>query len=1391
MTVEEYRIAQLYMIAKKSREESKGTESGVEILVNEPYTDGPGGNGQFTHKIYHVGSHLPAWFKSLLPKSALTVEEEAWNAYPYTKTRFTCPFVEKFSLEIETYYTPDGGHLENVFKLSESEKRNRTVDLIDVVKDHEGIPFDDPEKDDPTVYVSEKTGRGPLNQEWIEEIWSDCQGKDQPTPSGNAIMCAYKLCKVEFRYWGMQTKIEKFIHDIALRKTMLKAHLEAWVWQDEWHGLTMEDIRAIEKETAELLKKKMHGGGDDDDENEDDDDDEGGYEPGYDVNADIDQDTSAAAGGNDITVTVAPPPAAAAAAAAPAPEASASNKQLTATFNSIEYSEAEVPNIIPKGTEQMARRSLCPSEAGGASNASGGMPCIPMRRSRSGLSNSSSQRPQVARRSTAAAGSDDDDDDSEEDEDDEFFDANEHFDLETSSLAKWSSMELTPVEDQTVTPDLRVKIPGGGGGSGTCGAEAGYLGGGGGGGEQAVQVRRVHSMYAKSGGPGVDQVTSYHHQGAAGMPHSAAGTPGFTFSRPSIDAHLSETSCCSTTVLILIIHGGSVLDPQLETSVRKSDVTTFRGAFESIIRTHYPSLIGHVVIKCVPCPGICTEALAVLSTLSPYSFDVNPGDSATDPGVSNDRLPIGTIPLFATSSPDYVHSINKMIQSANKVYNDFLHSEDGLGFCGQVCMVGDSVGSILAYDALCRTFKRSYSDTSMPDIEHRMQGVIEEEGQRHYSTSRPHSATRGISPAAAAAAGSGGQVHQQQQPPSDINYVSEGPRLEFDVSDFFLFGSPLSNVLAYRKIQANDQHLSKTKVADLKQQQHVARPAVQQMYNLFHPSDPIACRIEPLLSAKFSRVPPVNVPRYQKYPMGDGASLFLTEFIQSNMPLFTSSDNNGAAGHSGSMRLSTRRGSEESIQSGVFDAQQLHSIQLLKPKWWGSRRIDYALYSPEGLANFPTNCLPHLFHSSYWESADVISFVLRQLAGGSAVDSASGISGGNGATGIGGVNLGGTGQNLTDLHSFTPLQPREKWIKKRTSVKIRNGAANHRGNDVIVTEGSAQLLTGRFSYGPLDMSALSGEKVDVHIMKEPQANGGEWTYICTVLTDKHGKVAVQLVDKDAMGFGLYPVRMLVRGDHTMLHMNLAVVPINTETVVFSIDGSFAASMSVTGKDPKVKAGAVDVVRHWQELGYLIVYVTGRPDMQLHRVVSWLSQHNFPHGLVSFADGFTTDPLGHKAEYLKSLIADQKLIVHKAYGSAKDIDVYSAIGLSPDNILVVGKPPSSGKKQSAATFLAEGYAEHLAQLTAHGGSRPAQGNARMVIPRATFGLPGQAPGLQLVRRRTLRQAKRTTSFPLNNGGGGGSGGSGGSTTAPVVVGGSGVISSVSGSTVTNVPSTPGR
>uniref|UniRef100_A0A4W5JNL4 Phosphatidylinositol transfer protein N-terminal domain-containing protein n=1 Tax=Hucho hucho TaxID=62062 RepID=A0A4W5JNL4_9TELE len=220
--------------AKKSREESCGEGSGVEILENKPYEDGPGGSGQYTHKVYHIGKHIPSWFCSILPQAALRVEEESWNAYPYTRTRYTCPFVEKFSIDIETYYKPDTGTQE-CFNLSSAEKRTRT----DYIAPHEYLV-----EEDPKLYLSEKTKRGPLTDDWIELI--------NQNPTQNTVMCAYKLCKVEFRYWGMQSKIERFIHDV-----MVRAHRQAWCWQDEWYGLTIEDIRQLELETQLALARTM------------------------------------------------------------------------------------------------------------------------------------------------------------------------------------------------------------------------------------------------------------------------------------------------------------------------------------------------------------------------------------------------------------------------------------------------------------------------------------------------------------------------------------------------------------------------------------------------------------------------------------------------------------------------------------------------------------------------------------------------------------------------------------------------------------------------------------------------------------------------------------------------------------------------------------------------------------------------------------------------------------------------------------------------------------------------------------------------------------------------------------------------------------------------------
>jgi len=241
VSVEEYQIAQLYMVARISKQQT-GHGEGIQILVNEPFDD-ENGKGQYTHKIIHLASRLPGWLQPFMPSSALQVDEKAWNAYPYCKTIYSVPFLgDRFSITVTTKYLPDGGTSNNVFNKTEAELKDRTVDVVDIGYD----PIDPSkykEEEDPTIYVSQKTGRGKLAKDWKE--------------TSNPIMCSYKECAVQLRIWGIQTMGENFIHKTALRDVFLSGHRQAFCWMDEWFGKTMEDMRKLEEETKLELDKLL------------------------------------------------------------------------------------------------------------------------------------------------------------------------------------------------------------------------------------------------------------------------------------------------------------------------------------------------------------------------------------------------------------------------------------------------------------------------------------------------------------------------------------------------------------------------------------------------------------------------------------------------------------------------------------------------------------------------------------------------------------------------------------------------------------------------------------------------------------------------------------------------------------------------------------------------------------------------------------------------------------------------------------------------------------------------------------------------------------------------------------------------------------------------------
>lgn len=202
LSVEEYQVAQLYSVAEASKNETGGGE-GIEVLKNEPFTDYPllGGKyskGQYTYKIYHLQSKVPGFIKLIAPKGSLEIHEEAWNAYPYCKTVISNPgyMKDNFVIIIESYHIADSGGQDNVHELPPEKLKQREVVKIDIGNDPVASS-DYKAHEDPTKYKSEKTGRGPLTGNWIESV--------------NPVMTCYKLVTVEFKWFGLQTRVENFI----------------------------------------------------------------------------------------------------------------------------------------------------------------------------------------------------------------------------------------------------------------------------------------------------------------------------------------------------------------------------------------------------------------------------------------------------------------------------------------------------------------------------------------------------------------------------------------------------------------------------------------------------------------------------------------------------------------------------------------------------------------------------------------------------------------------------------------------------------------------------------------------------------------------------------------------------------------------------------------------------------------------------------------------------------------------------------------------------------------------------------------------------------------------------------------------------------------------------
>jgi len=309
ITVEEYQVAQLYSVAESSKCETGGGE-GVEVVKNEPYPTGGeadknslGRPGQYTHKLFHLESRVPSFIKIIAPKGSLTIDEKAWNAYPYCKTVITNPgyMKENFEIELLTWHKQGAALEENVHKLDNKKWKSVEVIRIDIATDKKEIASNDyKEETDPRIYKHEPSGRGPLSSTWLTEMQQRVKSietartmnmeqkeeypqvmvspfdtrspgqTDQDLGEMPHCMTCYKLVSVKFKWFGLQSRVEKYVHT-AEKRIFTLFHRQVFCWMGPhksindstapgWYGMNMGDIRRIEAETKAQLDKERATG---------------------------------------------------------------------------------------------------------------------------------------------------------------------------------------------------------------------------------------------------------------------------------------------------------------------------------------------------------------------------------------------------------------------------------------------------------------------------------------------------------------------------------------------------------------------------------------------------------------------------------------------------------------------------------------------------------------------------------------------------------------------------------------------------------------------------------------------------------------------------------------------------------------------------------------------------------------------------------------------------------------------------------------------------------------------------------------------------------------------------------------------------------------------------
>jgi phosphatidate phosphatase PAH1 len=287
----------------------------------------------------------------------------------------------------------------------------------------------------------------------------------------------------------------------------------------------------------------------------------------------------------------------------------------------------------------------------------------------------------------------------------------------------------------------------------------------------------------------------------------------------------------------------------------------------------------------------------------------------------------------------------------------------------------------------------------------------------------------------------------------------------------------------------------------------------------------------------------------------------------------------------------------------------------------------------------------------------------------------------------------------------SPPPRREGWAHHVHGGRVasRLGAPHHAAVDVVVPHGRGATIAAKFAYGP-GSKDVEDEWVALWREESPCV----WREIARARTDDDGRVRFPLAASALPTIGRHGFRMVLVGDASLAEASVWVVATGTPAVLFDIDGTLTVDDGelfedlAGGSAPRMHAGADAVARRWAELGYLPVYVTGRPYFLRGSTGRWLRARDFPDGPLLTVDtmGQTVPSEGGVGRFKhKALAALQHagLRFARAYGNAStDVCAYFRAGIAPARTHIVGTAHRACGGAPATRPLPS-YVRHLSEL----------------------------------------------------------------------------------------------